>query len=715
MWRFSRIGSVLLAASTLVLIAGCGGKDQQVPQQSFTGQPVTVDGVKVPAKATSKYVQLATEDGFVNRFWPGVNLGSTTPGKYPGEVSARTEEYRRWFPQMKELGTRVIRVYTLLDPSFYTELRRYNLENKDDPLYVIHGIWIPEERFLATGNLYDSEVLAEERELIKEVHSAVMGDLERPERRGYAYGKWTADISPWVIGWSPGVEWDPLMTEKSEKLNPPRSYKGKYFSTDGKATSTEAWIAEQLDYLAKLDMKAGWSRAMTFTNWLTADPLKHPDEPLPREDLISVDAKKVKAEKSWPGGFFASYHAYPYYPDFLRLQPKYRDAESSYAAYLEEIKNHHKGQALMITEFGVPSALGKAHLGPQERDQGDHSEREAAEINADLLTEIKDAGLAGGLIFEWVDEWFKFTWNTIDEELPAERRALWRNQLTNEEHFGVIATEPKRAALTELDGSGDEWTENESQVVWEDSGAVREIRFTHDPQYLSLKIVCDSDEDCESLRLGLDLRPGENKQLPDLPGAFPEADVAIEIDGEQAMIKQAAWTDVLAFQYGTARKYLKDVDPQDLRKGSGVWRKPQLILNKPYTVPTTGEKRPVELQQLGSLPWGKEADDSRNLIYRDGSTIELRLPWALLGFSDPSSKSVTVAKRDGTITSEELPEDYRVTTKIFNKEGKLLADANGYGWASWQTVEWQERKKQGWNTLKDAFLASTEDKSSKGE
>lgn len=39
-------------------------------------------------------------------------------GDNEGEVSARAPDYRRWFPEMAALGVKVIRVYTLLDPSF---------------------------------------------------------------------------------------------------------------------------------------------------------------------------------------------------------------------------------------------------------------------------------------------------------------------------------------------------------------------------------------------------------------------------------------------------------------------------------------------------------------------------------------------------------------------------------------------------------------------
>jgi len=64
---------------------------------------------------------------------------------------------------------------------------------------------------------------------------------------------------------------------------------------------------------------------------------------------------------------------------------------------------------------------------------------------------------------------------------------------------------------------------------------------------------------------------------------MPGADVALQVRGRQVRILPAAWTDVLAFRYGVRRDSL-DADRADLRRGSGAWRPPQLILNRPYTV-----------------------------------------------------------------------------------------------------------------------------------
>jgi hypothetical protein len=705
--------AALLAACAL-LAAGClGGGEGDAPPAapaagpgpSFAGSPQRVRGLRVPGRATPTAVQLATAGGFRDRFWAGVNLGSTTPGHLPGEVSARARDYRRWFPEMAALGVRVVRVYTLLDPSFYRELRRYNLAHRDAPLYVIHGVWIPEERFLAGQDLWDPRVLAELDDLLEEVHRAVFGKLRRPQRRGFASGRWTADISRWVVAWSPGVEWDPVATEASERENPPRGYAGRYLRTRGASTSTEAWIARMMDRLAARDAKAGWSRAMTFTNWLTADPLEHPSEPLAREDAISVDAMHVRATRAWPGGFFASYHAYPYYPDFLRYE--YADAPDPYVAYLRQLRAHHEGQAVMITEFGVPSALGTAHHGPKGRDQGDHSEQEAAAIDRDLLRGIKRSGMAGGALFEWVDEWFKFTWNTIDEEQPAERRALWRNPLTNEEHFGVIATEPDARPRVRLDGDDREWKAGQSPVLLESRGRLRELRATHDEAYLYLRLRFDAEADRQRFTLGLDVRPGANRALPGIDGAMPEADVALRFDGDTVRLYKAAWTDVLAFQYGVARDYL-DVDPASLEPGSGAWREPQMIVNRPYTVPSTGEERPVELFPLSPLHVGDEARDERNLVAMTGPVVELRLPWALLGFADPSSRRMTVPRRDGGVGTEALPAGARVGIEAFDAAGASIGAASpGYGWEPWQGVTWHERRKAGWSTLRAAFAEAS--------
>jgi hypothetical protein len=697
------------AVAALALTAACGGDG------GGDGLPYaarTVEGLKLPARVAGPAIQAATEDDFVSRFWAGVNLGSTVPGTQPGEVAATRADYDRWLEGMGDLGVRVVRIYTILRPAFYDALAAYNKEH--EPLFFIQGVWIPEEEFLATGNAYAPAVTDGFKDEIADAVDVVHGDADLPERPGHAGGRYTSDVSRWLLAFSIGIEWDPNAVQSTDELNlgqPP--YQGRYVTASADASPMESWIASMLNYTAERDATRGWSRPLTFTNWLTLDPLDHPYEPLPHEDLVSVDATHIAATDQWPGGFFASYHAYPYYPDFMRLTPEYqsyerpRDGEvDPYSGYLNALREHHGEQAVMVTEFGVPSSLGSAHLGPLGRDQGGHSEQEALAMNADMLRNIAEEGYAGGIVFEWTDEWFKLTWNTVDLELPGDRRQLWRNDLTNEEHFGLVASEPGSEPVVVLDGKDDEWEGNGSQVIAESDGEVREVRAVKDEQYLYLRLLLDDEESWREhpVTVGIDVRPGENGGLPGHDGVFPEADVAVVVGpGDAAELLQAAWWEPTRVRYGLGNGYVQ-VDAAEMEHGSGAWVHPMQILNRPYAVPATGEKRPAEVREIERVGLGsgdpESGDfDARTLVAAEGNVIEMRLPWALLGFSDPSSLKLYDEQPEGptkTLTAD------RVEITVVAEGGSPLT-TSGYSWEPWQGVSWHERRKAGFDELAETF------------
>src|SRR3954447_17753748 len=679
---------------------------------SFAGQPAAQDGLQLPARVNGPGLELSTPSGFQPRFWPGVNLGSTIPGAQPGEVAATRKQYDGWLAGMGDMGVRVVRVYTVLRPGFYDALAAYNAKHAAAPIYFIQGIWLPgEEDWYAHGDAYAPAVTDTFRAEIDDAVAVVHGQADLPQRPGHAGGTYRSDVAKYLLAWSPGIEWDPYATQSTNEKNAGRPpYDGRYIDATDNATPMESWIASMLDHVATLDAQHGWSRPMTFTNWLTVDPLSHPDEPLEQEDLTAVDATHLSATSAWPGGFFASYHAYPYYPDFLRLQSNYlryaraRDGKiDPYAGYLDELRRQHGGQAVMITEFGVPTGNGVAHLGPLGRDQGDHSEQQAGQIDADLMRDIADEGFAGGVLFEWADEWFKNTWNTQDTDFPRDRRQLWRNVLTNEEQFGVVSAEPGKKPAVTLDGRDREWKRNKADVLVRASrGPVREIRAVGDDAYLHLLVRSDARR--RPLTLGLDVRPGSNKGLPGTKNAFPQADVAITLGrGHQATITQAAWADPLLNQYGLGL-HIVPVNAADLKQGSGVWTRPTLMLNRPYTVPTTGEQRPVETKDIGTLPWGTcdpsaRGFDVRTLAAGGGSLVELRIPWALLGFADPSDRSVFVPHADGTFTSAKTGRIQIAAAA----PGERLVRARALPLKSWNAVQWHERRKAGWPALRAVF------------
>ncbi len=397
-------GAVL--SLTLALVAtvtgGCGADDREAGRRTTDWAPAarTVDGLRVLAQSDARGLRLHTASGD-KTFLPGINLGSTTPGHQPGEVGTITAAtYRTWLGQMARMGIRVVRVYTLLPPAFYDELARWNRAHATAPLYLVQGVYLPREDYNEPGKtLYTPAIDRAFTDEITDVSKAVHGTLDRPQAPGRAGGRYRTDVSRWVASWIIGVEWDPQGTLTTDRVMRRAAYTpGRYFRATPDASATERWIARHVDHLATLEARMRTSVPIAFANWPTTDPLRHPTEPLRQEDLVGVDANHVLPTRRWPGGTFASFHAYPYYPDFQRYEPglektRWEGRSDRYAGYLASLKRHFAPHMpLVVSEFGVPSSLGSAHAGTNGRDQGGHSEQQAMRIDASLMRMMKAGG-----------------------------------------------------------------------------------------------------------------------------------------------------------------------------------------------------------------------------------------------------------------------------------------------------------------------------------
>ena len=615
------------------------------------------------------------------RFWTGVNLGSTTPGHNPGELALTRADVDRWLAEMGRLGVTVLRVYTVLPPAFYEALEAYDLAHADDPIYLVQGVYLPDESYVTTRDLYAPGPTRAFTAELRDASAAVHGTLRRDPVRGRASGTWTADVSPWVAAWLIGVEWDPTATAASDLRNAGApEHRGRYFSSvaDGRPTTpTERWLAARMDELASAEAGRGRSAPVGFVNWPTTDPLVHPEEPLSTEDLVGVDANHVRPTAAWPGGTFASFHAYPYYPDFLRQRPDDQapvvaGRADAYAGYLADLRRHFGDLPLLVTELGVPSSLGSAHVGTLGRDQGEHSEQEALATDAALVRLVHDVGLGGALLFSWSDEWFKATWNTQPRQavVDGERRALWHDPLTNEQWFGVLAQDPVRAG----------W-----RVLAEQREGVRELAADHDASYAYLRVRLAAPP-VEPVRLGFDV----------VPGGPDGQDVRVVVDplARTAQAQVRAELDPLR---------LDRQRPADLPGAAADgWTVQRLSTNRARTL--GGRPLPAEYQQVGDLREGSwdvaaPAYDSRSTWRLEGDLLELRLPWSMLLLGDPSSRTA-VRPVDG------LPEATPVAAIGVLVDAGAGGRADGrLSWEGWQQASATERRKPGVQPLVDAWAA----------
>ena len=235
----------------------------------------------------------------------------------------------------------------------------------------------------------------------------------------------------------------------------------------------------------------------------------------------------------------------------------------------------------LVTEFGVPSSIGSAHNGPLGRDQGDHSEREAMRIDAELLRLIQDQGLAGGFLFGWADEWFKFTWNTIDAPGPASAASSGTTRSPTSSTSACWRwTRPGRRTRRRRTCS--------TPTAAGRRGGPR-------PGSTSRTCTCGSGWATRRrapLTLGFDVLPGlVGTPPPGAPDRWP------------TRRSRSNLTD------RTGQAYLRDqLDPVPLdypvpaaARGPAPagWQQFELVVNRELTVPSTGERLPAEILDVG--------------------------------------------------------------------------------------------------------------------
>jgi hypothetical protein len=637
---------------------------------------------------------------------------------------------------MSEMGCNVVRIYTIHPPHFYEALVEFNRKHPETPLYFIQGIWSPEEQLIARQDAFDKEIVQTFLQEIALAVQAVYGEAEIPEMPGKASGKYTVNAGPYLLAWHIGTEWDPMMVQKTNELHAGRPrYQGEFFAAKADAAPFESWLAEMLDQAAREENRFGWQHPITFTNWVTTDPLTHPGEPTFEEDMVSVDATKIE-NVNWGAGYFASYHVYPYYPDFFRLDTTLRTVTNEqgqpdpYKAYLRKLKAYHAGMPLMVTEFGVPSSLGIGHLENLGRTQGGHTEEEQGRINAELFETIVAEKYAGAILFSWQDEWFKKTWNTMEFEV-SDRRAYWLNELSNEQKFGVIHMGPSKDGVIVIDGKADDWRglpAEETMRLYADHPLIHEMWAAHDEAYLylllDLKQAFSPRE--KTLYIGVDTLPGGNRHASQL-GTFT-LDEGLEIlvslgDERDSMVYAAANYDIHTRVYGKHGKMFP-VSAAEIEDNSGIFKPWKLAVGLLMEPPDTKVHHPFEEVVVGKMIRGTNDPaqpdfNSLAMWQAGGNIVEARIPWALLGFSDPSTLQVIGYEEDenGIPVSVTTPGIRLLPWMRDNSSGEVSGLAGRpvsvkqlplYTWELWNEVQYTERKKQSYDIMKEAFIRNRE-------
>ncbi len=633
-------------------------------------------------RTSGERFELRVGGKWVPFFIKGVNMGVALPGKFPSEFPTDQKLYEGWFDQISAMHANAMRLYTILPPAFYRALRAWNLGHPERVLRLVHGVWteLPPD-----SNFDDPAFNAEYQREIRRVVDLLHGAADFPARPGHAGGRYDADVSPWVVAYVIGREWEPSsLLLYNARVKEPRRHDGRFLSI-GTASATDVWMTAQCDFLLSYEFDAYDAlRPIAYTNWPTTDPIRHssetsyaqqmkfrglkydpPEDGIPpnEEDVVSIDPSLVHPTAANPAGWFASYHVYPYYPDFMLYDAAYAAARSSfgpsnYFGYLKDLEKHHAGIPFMVSEFGIPTSRGVARVQPQGLNHGGHDEKEAAAMDARLAAEIRESGAAGEIVFAWIDEWFKRNWLSADFEIPHENARQWHDALSPEQYYGITAMDPGAEGTTpELGGDAARWRALPAleRGALLGRGKPGVLRVGDDEAYVYLALEIPSLRGRAFPFASTKLQIAIDSYRPDLgQTTLPESglrsgagfEFLVELDGESGgelkvapdynpYMPERLTKSGAAFGEHFRRPILSP------RRNDGVFDELFVLTNRPRYMGDGSLVRGFGID-LGKLVYGTESKNTLSDWWWDAGAglLELRLPWGLLNVSDPSTAKI---------------------------------------------------------------------------
>jgi hypothetical protein len=671
----------------------------------------------IPTRAGENFLEIRQPDGsYQPIFVKGMNFSAALPGKHPSEFPHDEQLFRDWLKKIADMNCNVIRMYTILPPEAYKALYYHNTTYPDQIIWLIQGCWVePPENwdFDFWGKDFNDEVELNSRHAI----DLVYGNANFDDRPGWTGGRYEADVSPWLLAWLWGREWEPDDIERFQSQSDRRTYKGTCISAIDKQP-IDCWLAKMCDYAVSYETeKYNKQHPITYSSWPVTDPMEHVTESklsasaeaddgrvdVFSSDIIQMTVKDFIEEPAYKAGLYASYHIYPYWPDFLDNEVEYSEAQSrsgtsNYFGYLAHLKEHYGTMPLLIAEYGLPNGPMPAHYQKQGLNHGGLSEEEVRDGMERMTYDIWDSGCAGAIVFAWIDEWFKKTWIWADFYDPWMDRRLWYNQYDPEENYGMIALLPGEGGPNNtLSGNTDEWLDatelpGESVPIAADAPVISSVKAMHDEGWFHLRIEIDNFDDWEfensELSIGFDILdrlsgnfawPGPLKYLSD---SGLESVVNIKT-GNAYLLQTETWRFWRPFNDDVSKSIsLGEAKPHYLQmeENRWAWFEPWVETNI-YRIGKDGTFFPAQSHKLNPLPRGSlvEGDPlySQQGVWNSSSSsgvVEIRMPWILLGFVGPHQRRVLQSDIDNpSQNSSVVTEGIGVALALTGARGDQLA------------------------------------------
>ncbi len=670
---------------------------------------------------------LIKEDGrFVNFEIKGVNLGSGLPSQWSSDYAIDEETYIKWFEQIKEMGANTIRVYSVQSEAFYKAFYSYNHGNQS-PLYLMQGIPVNDYIQFSHRDAFD-ENIAENlvyniRVAVDVVHGRKKIQLGRKAES--ATGTFKYDVSNWVIGYIIGVDWEPsTVAYTNEKYsNSELSYNGEYLCAKDGASPFEMMLATAGDKLVEYETnKYKSQRLVAFSNYPSTDPFTYPED-VARLYIkyANIDAENIISTNKFLSGQFASYHVFPFQTDLLQhiidfgvfglsenlIWYNENGSLNDYRTYFSMLKAHHS-MPVVVSEFGISSGRNAEHETIDSHGvYSKVSEKEQGIALADCWEDIKMAGLNGGCVFSWQDEWARRSSNTL-YAINEERSPYWSDYQTNGQYFGLLSFDPgSEKSICYVDGDISEWRDDD---VVANSGNIA-LSLKYDEKFIYLMVQkknLDFSKDSIYIPIDTTQKTGSNYSKRQNVRFDREADFLLVLNGSEnsRLLVQE--------RYEALRStYSPRIDGVDIYRQENIPDKNSFefvsintIIEKKVLSENPLERNVDILVETGKLLYGNanpESEDFNSLadFCARGDYIEIRLPWQLLNFSDPSKMQIHDDYYDGNYGIEYINIDKLYAGVGMGNEKIVLKPFKLKGWVNKAT--YHERLKSSYYVMQDLW------------
>ena len=321
---------------------------------------------------------------------------------------------------------------------------------------------------------------------------------------------------------------------------------------------------------------------------------------------------------------------------------------------------------------------------------------------ASMMEDIYDTGYAGGLVFTWQDEWFKRTWNTENYTNP-DRRAYWCDMMTCEQHFGLldfVAGEGKEIVV--LDGDDSDWSAED--ILLETQDATLSVK--HDCTYLYLMVKKEgADYDNDRFLIPFDITPNSGSAVYEDKKLGAPADFMLVLDGrEDTQMLVQSYYDLYQFEYDKYDREIKTTAEMK-QPDNTIFQPIYYLVERELILQDRVEIIPMQRFPAGKMVFGTSDFDSEeynslaDFCYRD-DVFEIRIPWLLLNFRDPSKKEIEGDFwKDGGFSGTFAD---KIGIGLAADEEKTV-QMKPYTWEEWDYYPYFERLRKSYYMLQEQF------------